>query len=303
MKNTMETQHHQQQDIHDHLGNKNSSNYVCRQSSTRWTPTSDQIRILKELYYTSGIRSPTAEQIQRIAAQLRQYGKIEGKNVFYWFQNHKARERQKKIFTPTVPPPQPPSSHYSTDHINHHIPTAAMHIQSHNYHHELPSSHVYGHPHKLYTTHHIGVGSSSSSQGMMTVGCGYGSVAMEKSFRECSISPPGENRATEGIGRNFGSRSRVGVGSFSFFDKIKPKRFEIVENNREDEDQEGKNSPEIETLPLFPIHGGSHQDFFGMKTDLSSEHSVGGYYTGGNWYRPDGRASLELTLNTYGYND
>lgn len=148
----METQHHQQQDIHDHLGNKNSGNYVCRQSSTRWTPTSDQIRILKELYYTHGIRSPTAEQIQKIAAQLRQYGKIEGKNVFYWFQNHKARERQKKRFTPTVPPPQPPLSHYSTDHINLHIPTAAMHIQSHHHHHE----HVYGHPHKLYTTHHIG---------------------------------------------------------------------------------------------------------------------------------------------------
>ena len=30
------------------------------------------------------------EQIQRISARLRQYGKIEGKNVFYWFQNHKA---------------------------------------------------------------------------------------------------------------------------------------------------------------------------------------------------------------------
>ncbi|KAG8499251.1 hypothetical protein CXB51_005715 [Gossypium anomalum] len=28
--------------------------------------------------------------------QLGKYGKIEGKNVFYWFQNHKARERQKQ---------------------------------------------------------------------------------------------------------------------------------------------------------------------------------------------------------------
>lgn len=33
---------------------------------------------------------------------LRQYGKIEGKNVFYWFQNHKARERQKKRLTVEV---------------------------------------------------------------------------------------------------------------------------------------------------------------------------------------------------------
>nr|BAJ10709.1 WUSCHEL ortholog [Cladopus doianus] len=73
--------------------------FLCRQSSTRWTPTTDQIRILKDLYYNNGIRSPNADQIQRISASLRQYGKIEGKNVFYWFQNHKARERQKKRFT------------------------------------------------------------------------------------------------------------------------------------------------------------------------------------------------------------
>lgn len=152
----METQQ-QGGDIQD-FGNKNStsSNYACRQTSTRWTPTSDQIRILKELYYNNGIRSPTADQIQRIAAQLRQYGKIEGKNVFYWFQNHKARERQKKRFTPVVPPPPP--SPYS-DHINHHLPAATtMQIPSHHHHylHQEPQQHVYAHQHKLYTTHHIG---------------------------------------------------------------------------------------------------------------------------------------------------
>lgn len=73
-----------------------SSAFICRPSSTRWTPTPEQIRILKDLYYNNGVRSPTAEQIQKISSRLRQYGKIEGKNVFYWFQNHKARERQKK---------------------------------------------------------------------------------------------------------------------------------------------------------------------------------------------------------------
>ncbi|KAF3784100.1 WUSCHEL protein [Nymphaea thermarum] len=74
----------------------NRSSYLCRQTSTRWVPTAEQIRILKALYHDNGLRSPTAEQIQRISARLRQYGRIEGKNVFYWFQNHKARERQKK---------------------------------------------------------------------------------------------------------------------------------------------------------------------------------------------------------------
>ncbi|PON99471.1 Homeodomain transcription factor [Trema orientale] len=93
----------QQNDDGGSSGGKGSSGgFLCRQSSTRWTPTTDQIRILKELYYNNGVRSPTAEQIQRISARLRQYGKIEGKNVFYWFQNHKARERQKKRFTTTT---------------------------------------------------------------------------------------------------------------------------------------------------------------------------------------------------------
>ncbi|KAK1288168.1 WUSCHEL-related homeobox 1 [Acorus calamus] len=63
--------------------------------STRWSPTEDQLRMLEELY-RRGLRTPTAEQIQRIAEDLRRFGRIEGKNVFYWFQNHKARERQKR---------------------------------------------------------------------------------------------------------------------------------------------------------------------------------------------------------------
>ncbi|XP_062227482.1 WUSCHEL-related homeobox 1-like [Phragmites australis] len=72
---------------------------VCRTSGSRWTPTSEQLKILKELYYGCGIRSPNSEQIQRITTMLRQHGKIEGKNVFYWFQNHKARERHKRRLT------------------------------------------------------------------------------------------------------------------------------------------------------------------------------------------------------------
>ncbi|XP_022933521.1 WUSCHEL-related homeobox 1-like isoform X2 [Cucurbita moschata] len=64
-------------------------------SSSRWNPTPEQLRILEELY-RRGTRTPSADQIQHITAQLRRFGKIEGKNVFYWFQNHKARERQKR---------------------------------------------------------------------------------------------------------------------------------------------------------------------------------------------------------------
>jgi hypothetical protein len=61
----------------------------------RWTPTSEQVKVLTELF-RSGLRTPSTDQIQRISTQLSFYGKIESKNVFYWFQNHKARERQKR---------------------------------------------------------------------------------------------------------------------------------------------------------------------------------------------------------------
>ncbi|KAL5220941.1 hypothetical protein ABZP36_025654 [Zizania latifolia] len=64
-------------------------------ANARWTPTKEQIAVLEGLY-RQGLRTPTAEQIQQITARLRQHGHIEGKNVFYWFQNHKARQRQKQ---------------------------------------------------------------------------------------------------------------------------------------------------------------------------------------------------------------
>ncbi|KAG5233902.1 WUSCHEL-related homeobox [Salix suchowensis] len=63
--------------------------------SSRWNPTPEQLGTLEELY-RRGTRTPSTDQIQSITAQLRRYGRIEGKNVFYWFQNHKARERQKR---------------------------------------------------------------------------------------------------------------------------------------------------------------------------------------------------------------
>ncbi|KAK1439198.1 hypothetical protein QVD17_05014 [Tagetes erecta] len=165
-----------------------SSSYMCRQSNTRWTPTSDQIRILKELYYNNGIRSPSADQIQRIAARLRHYGKIEGKNVFYWFQNHKARERQKKRFTPTTTTttqPQPPSN---------------ISIPSHQ-HHYMQQPYFYNHQ-QLKLLHNISPpeGASSSSHAIIPVGCGYGSFAMENTFRKV-VKNARENSKTSAIYR------------------------------------------------------------------------------------------------------
>ncbi|XP_058008817.1 WUSCHEL-related homeobox 2-like [Hevea brasiliensis] len=65
------------------------------QVNSRWNPTQEQISMLESLY-KQGIRTPSADQIQQITSRLKDYGHIEGKNVFYWFQNHKARQRQKQ---------------------------------------------------------------------------------------------------------------------------------------------------------------------------------------------------------------
>ncbi|KAL1321258.1 hypothetical protein HN51_065982 [Arachis hypogaea] len=75
--------------------NNVQSHHHQLQQGTRWSPTPIQLLVLEELY-RQGTKTPSAEQIQQIASQLRRFGKIEGKNVFYWFQNHKARERQKR---------------------------------------------------------------------------------------------------------------------------------------------------------------------------------------------------------------
>ncbi|PON65042.1 Homeodomain transcription factor [Parasponia andersonii] len=74
---------------------KDSSQVETHPGGTRWNPTQEQIGILETLY-RGGMRTPNAQQIEQITAQLGKFGKIEGKNVFYWFQNHKARERQKQ---------------------------------------------------------------------------------------------------------------------------------------------------------------------------------------------------------------
>ena len=89
----MEDEHHNLQ-INNSSSGASGSNGVPA-SSSRWNPTKEQINMLESLY-KQGIRTPSADQIQQITTRLRVFGHIEGKNVFYWFQNHKARQRQKQ---------------------------------------------------------------------------------------------------------------------------------------------------------------------------------------------------------------
>ncbi|XP_023737487.1 uncharacterized protein LOC111885461 [Lactuca sativa] len=62
--------------------------------TTRWCPTPEQVMLLEGMY-RGGLKTPSLTQIQQITTRLSIYGKIQEKNVFYWFQNHKARERKK----------------------------------------------------------------------------------------------------------------------------------------------------------------------------------------------------------------
>ncbi|PSS00484.1 Protein WUSCHEL like [Actinidia chinensis var. chinensis] len=266
----------QQQNEDGGSGSNKSTSFLCRQSSTRWTPTTDQIRILKDLYYNNGVRSPSAEQIQRISARLRQYGKIEGKNVFYWFQNHKARERQKKRFTTEIPMQRSGNTWRSS--------------------HEDPIYNKYsiispGVPSPSSST------TSSTSPAVVAVGqmgsYGYGSVTMEKSFRDCSISA-GCSGGGGSIAHNFwvGSDPYNYSPNYPFFDKRKS-----VEETPTEEEQE--QAPEIETLPLFPMHGNDISSGF-----CSLKPQSNGYYTTSGWYHADDGhggscTSLELSLNSY----
>ncbi|KAI3989053.1 hypothetical protein MKX01_033089 [Papaver californicum] len=288
--------------------NSKNGSVLCRQNNTcstataRWTPTSDQIRILKDLYYNNGVRSPTADQIQRISASLRQYGKIEGKNVFYWFQNHKARERQKKRFTLDMAAMQQRSSTSSGlanatttgvfggrggggwRHTDRHHP--------HDYYYAIENNHPTSNIHIPGIPSPTSPSSSSSSHGVLTsVGqigtstTSYGSVLMERRFRECSISAGGSssigNSTSNTIGgwvgihhqnhntNNFhqeipthhnpqypSSYSPVFVENPSRILPIQLFKEETDNNNQEEE----KETHEIETLPLFPMQSGDEED-------------------------------------------
>lgn len=121
--------------------------------------------------------------------------------------------------------------------------------------------------------------------------------------QDCSISAGG-GTSTTGVGiggsisHNYGSwvggsvdpysSSSYTTTSTTFFDNQKQTFME-----EEEEDHQ-----EIETLPLFPMHG---EDIFGnIKTTSEGGGGDYGYYSSG--WGGSSRTSLELSLNSYGYN-
>ncbi|XP_045821845.1 WUSCHEL-related homeobox 8-like [Trifolium pratense] len=57
----------------------------------RWTPRPQQVQILEDIF-NSGMMSPPKEEIKKIRERLLEYGPVGHVNVFYWFQNRKARK-------------------------------------------------------------------------------------------------------------------------------------------------------------------------------------------------------------------
>ncbi|CAN6339289.1 unnamed protein product [Urochloa humidicola] len=131
--------------------------------STRWCPTPEQLMILEEMY-RSGVRTPNAAEIQQITAHLAYYGRIEGKNVFYWFQNHKARERQRlrrrlcarhqqqyaqqqqQPAAAVAPPPSPAGGSSATAAVH----PAVTQLHHHHHHPYATSCSFMPHPHLGY---------------------------------------------------------------------------------------------------------------------------------------------------------
>ncbi|KAL1191926.1 Protein WUSCHEL [Cardamine amara subsp. amara] len=295
-------QHHHQAD--QESGNNNSKSgsggYTCRQTSTRWTPTTEQIRILKDLYYNQGVRSPTADQIQKITARLKQYGKIEGKNVFYWFQNHKARERQKKRFNGTTMTTTPTSSSLNSvmaanDHYHHHH-HPILHQNHHN--HAAPMQrtavkldqdhHLY-HQNKTYPSFNNGNlnhASSGSECGAINASNGYMSSHVYGTMeQDCSMS---YNNVGGGWG-NMDHNHHYSSPPYNFFDRPKP--LFGLEGHQEEEEYGGDAYLQHRrTLPLFPMHG----DHYGQ-----SNGGGGAIWKYGQSNGIDQFASLELKLNSY----
>ncbi|XP_062018233.1 protein WUSCHEL-like [Rosa rugosa] len=234
-----------QQQIEDGGNNQaagSSANTDFWRSRARWVPTPDQIRILRDLYYDKGVKTPTTEQIHEICLQLQQYGQVEGKNIYFWFQNVRAREKQMKRCNQAAQVPMGTSS-----------PGTGGSIDL-----------------------NFGSTGSTGAGGSIDINFGPAGGSIDINFGSTSSTDDGRS-----INLNFGSTDSTG-GQTSL-------------------QQRGGDHQEVETLPLFPVHG---EDVFGNPKTTSEEGSAFGYYSGGSGgYNSGSNVSLELSLNPSGAAD
>ncbi|KAG2298304.1 hypothetical protein Bca52824_034776 [Brassica carinata] len=241
-------QHNHQADQESGNNNKSGSGgYTCRQTSTRWTPTTDQIRILKDLYYNNGVRSPTAEQIQKISARLRQYGKIEGKTSF----------TEKRFNSTTMATPTSSSSNsvmMASDHYHHHGVTiqrpALVNVKLDHENHMFHQNRSY----PSFNNGNINHASSGTEYGVFNASSGYMSSYL------CASMEQDNSMSYNNVGggwTNMDHNHHYSTPAYNFFDRPPP--LSGLEGHQEEGEYGGDAYLEHRlTLPLFPLHGEDH---------------------------------------------
>ncbi|CAM6011348.1 unnamed protein product [Sphagnum balticum] len=69
-----------------------------QQQQQRWTPSQNQLQILKNLY-EQGNGTPNKQRLREITTELIQHGHVQETNVYNWFRNRKAyiKRRQQMV--------------------------------------------------------------------------------------------------------------------------------------------------------------------------------------------------------------
>ncbi|CAM6037351.1 unnamed protein product [Sphagnum compactum] len=71
---------------------------TVQQQQQRWTPSQNQLQILKNLY-EQGNGTPNKQRLREITTELIQHGHVQETNVYNWFRNRKAyvKRRQQMV--------------------------------------------------------------------------------------------------------------------------------------------------------------------------------------------------------------
>lgn len=113
--------------------------------------------------------------------------------------------------------------------------------------------------------------------------------------QECSIIPKDSSGGSLGQNPHFNSVPCL----YPFIGHIKS----IDDDDDDDEtlEEEENESPELETLPLFPMRGEDSSGYYTTTTNTTTTSTSGWYRSNvdDSSFRGSARASLELTLNSY----
>lgn len=87
-----------------------SSSRSAHLPAKRWKPTAGHLQILETFYQGHKAHVATQEKIRYLHGMLLPYGDVESHSVFYWLNNRRARDKERKRLFPAVPEAAPPGS-------------------------------------------------------------------------------------------------------------------------------------------------------------------------------------------------